>query len=127
MRLWVILSEVEGSPFFAVMYFIYFLTNKTNRVLYIGVTRDLKRRYYEHKSEQVEGFTKRYHVHKLVYYEVFHDPLTAIEREKQLKGWRREKKNDLVESKNPQWEDLAERLFKGAGDPSTSLYSTHDD
>ena len=127
MRLWVILSEVEGSPFFVVMYFIYFLTNKTNRVLYIGVTRDLKRRYYEHKSEQVEGFTKRYHVHKLVYYEVFHDPLTAIEREKQLKGWRREKKNDLVESKNPQWEDLAERLFKGAGDPSTPLYSTQDD
>ena len=127
MRLWVILSEVEGSPFFVVMYFIYFLTNKTNRVLYIGVTRDLKRRYYEHKSEQVEGFTKRYHVHKLVYYEVFHDPLTAIEREKQLKGWRREKKNDLVESKNPQWEDLAERLFEGAGDPSTPLYSTQDD
>ena len=78
------------------MYFVYFLTNKTNRVLYIGVTRDLKRRYHEHKSERVEGFTKRYHVHKLVYYEVFHDPLKAIEREKQLKGWRREKKNNLI-------------------------------
>ena len=83
------------------MYFVYFLTNKTNRVLYIGVTRDLKRRYHEHKSERVEGFTKRYHIHKLVYYEVFHDPLKAIEREKQLKGWRREKKNNLICKKIP--------------------------
>lgn len=115
----VILSEVEGSLLYVTMYFVYFLTNKTNRVLYIGVTRDLKRRYHEHVHEQIEGFTKRYHVHKLVYYEVFHDPLTAIKREKQLKGWRREKKNELVEAENPQWNDLAERLFGGNGDPST--------
>ncbi len=121
------MREVEGSPYLMDMYFVYFLTNKTNRVLYIGVTRDLKRRYHEHKSERVEGFTKRYHVHKLVYYEVFHDPLKAIEREKQLKGWRREKKNNLICKKNPQWMDLADQLFTGVGDSSTPFHYAQDD
>ena len=93
------------------MYYVYILANKTNRVIYIGVTNDLKRRCYEHKSEMVEGFTKTYHVHKLVYYEAYKDPSNAIAREKQLKGWRRDKKNFLIEKMNPGWNDLFEKMF----------------
>ena len=76
--------------------------------MYIGVTNDLTRRLYEHKHELVEGFTKRYHVHKLVYYEETNDVRAAIEREKQLKNWARAKKNALVETINPTWKDLSE-------------------
>jgi len=90
------------------MYYIYILTNKTNNVMYIGVTNNLNRRIVEHKEELVEGFTKKYHVHKLVYYEIFHDPTVAIQREKQLKHWKRDKKNKLVETINPTWKDLLE-------------------
>ena len=89
-------------------YYVYILTNKGNRVMYIGVTNDLERRVYEHKQELIEGFTKRYHVHKLVYFETTTDVRSAIEREKQLKGWRRARKNELVESMNPEWRDLSE-------------------
>lgn len=89
-------------------YYIYFLTNKTNAVLYIGVTNDLRRRLLEHKNEVVEGFTKRYHVHKLIYYELYKHPQDAIVREKQLKKWTREKKNNLVASYNPQWEEITD-------------------
>lgn len=87
------------------MYFVYILTNKNNTSLYIGVTDDLKRRVYEHKSEQIEGFTKRYHIHKLVYFEEYSDINEAIAREKQLKKWTRSKKNHLIETKNPYWEE----------------------
>ena len=87
------------------MYYVYILTNKTNAVLYIGVTNDLKRRLYEHQNEQIEGFTKRYHIHKLVYYEEYTSVYDAIAREKQLKGWKRVKKNQLVETQNPTWSD----------------------
>ena len=90
------------------MYYVYILTNKTNAVMYIGVTNDLRRRIYEHKSEQIEGFTKRYHVHRLVYYEEYHEINDAIAREKQLKGWKRDKKNALVETRNPDWDDWSE-------------------
>jgi putative endonuclease len=83
------------------------MTNKTNRVLYTGVTNDLKRRVYEHKEKLVEGFTKRYNVDKLVYYEVCEDIENAILREKQIKGWLRGKKIDLIESTNPEWRDLS--------------------
>ena len=76
--------------------------------MYIGVTNDLERRVYEHKQELVEGFTKRYHVHKLVYFETTTDVRSAIEREKQLKGWLRARKNTLVESVNPEWKDLSD-------------------
>ena len=79
--------------------------------MYVGVTNDLKRRMLEHRSERVEGFTKRYHVHKLVYYEAFRDVDAAIAREKQLKSWKREKKNHLVETVNESWRDLTEDLF----------------
>ena len=89
-------------------YYVYILTNKSNRVMYIGVTNNLERRVYEHKHELVEGFTKRYHVHKLVYYEATTDVRAAIEREKHLKGWLRARKNALVESVNPEWRDLSE-------------------
>ena len=71
-------------------YYVYILTNHNDKVMYIGVTNDLARRIQEHKSELIEGFTKRYHVHKLVYYEQCTDVNAAIAREKQLKGWKRE-------------------------------------
>ena len=89
-------------------YCVYILTNKSNRVMYIGVTNNLERRIYEHKQELVEGFTKRYHVNKLVYFETTTDVRSAIEHEKQLKGWLRSRKNALVESMNPEWRDLSE-------------------
>ena len=74
--------------------------------MYVGVTNNLTRRLYEHKNELIDGFTKRYHVHKLVYYEITGDPVSAITREKEIKGWTRAKKNALVESKNPNWEEI---------------------
>ena len=89
-------------------YFVYILANWNHSVLYIGVTNDLQRRVYEHRQELVEGFTKKYHVHKLVYYEQTGDVKAALAREKQLKGWRREKKDALVETMNPDWNDLSE-------------------
>ncbi|MBQ8605373.1 MAG: GIY-YIG nuclease family protein [Clostridia bacterium] len=93
------------------MNYVYILTNKSDAVMYIGVTKDLSRRLYEHKNELAEGFTKKYHVHKLVYYEAFDDIRFAIEREKQLKGWKRSRKNKLVEDFNPSWLDLGNQLF----------------
>ena len=78
-----------------------------SRTLYVGVTNDLGRRVAEHKSGETEGFTKRYQVHKLVYYEEFGRPRDAIAREKELKGWLRSKKVALIESFNPAWRDLS--------------------
>ena len=92
-------------------YYVYILTNKINTVLYIGVTDNIKRRVYEHKSKVVPGFTSRYNLTKLVYYEIFEDTLSAITREKQLKGWIRIKKENLIYSFNPEWEDLYEELI----------------
>lgn len=91
------------------MYYIYILTNKTNSVMYIGITNDLQRRIYEHKSEIFDGFSKRYHASKLVYFEEYSDVNQAIGREKQLKGWSRAKKNDLVRKMNPTLKDLLEK------------------
>ncbi len=84
-------------------YYIYIITNKTNRVLYTGVTNDLKRRVYEHKKKVVKGFTSKSNVSKLVFYDVCEDIESAILREKQIKGWLRSKKIALIESMNPQW------------------------
>jgi putative endonuclease len=92
-------------------YYVYILTNKSNKVLYTGVTGNLKKRTYEHKHKVVDGFTKRYNVNKLVYYEVFDDPYNAISREKQIKVWLRKKKIDLINSFNPTWEDLYEKII----------------
>ena len=80
--------------------------------MYIGVTNDLRRRLYEHKNEQIEGFTKKYHVHKLVYFEEYSEVNDAIAREKQLKRWVRSKKNWLVETKNPNWDDWERGFFE---------------
>ena len=91
-------------------YYVYFLTNWDNKVFYVGVTNDLKRRVYEHKNGHSEGFTKKYHVNKLVYYEILEEIEEAILREKQIKGGSRQKKNDLVEKFNPAWEDLWDQL-----------------
>ena len=86
------------------------MTNKRNNVLYTGVTNDLKRRVYEHKEKLVEGFTKKYNITRLVYYEVFENIENAILREKQIKGGSRQKKNELVDSMNKEWRDLYEEL-----------------
>ena len=89
------------------MYFVYILSNWDDSVLYIGVTSNLPRRLYEHRNHLVQGFSSKYNTHKLVYYENTNDAYTAISREKQLKGWRREKKNKLISNMNPQWLDLS--------------------
>ena len=91
-------------------YYIYILTNRWNKVLYIGVTNDLKRRVYEHKNGQGSKFTKKYNVHKLVYYEVFDDPENAIWREKQIKAGSRKKKEALINDFNPNWKDLYDEI-----------------
>ena len=95
---------------FSKRYYVYFLTNWNNKVLYVGVTNNLKRRVYEHKNQLVEGFTKKYHVHKLVYYEVGVDIEGAILREKQIKAGSRQKKIDLITKFNLDWKDLGEQL-----------------
>ena len=88
-------------------YYVYILTNATNVTLYTGVTRDLVRRVYEHRHHADPGsFTAKYKLHKLVYFEVTSDVKAAIAREKEIKGWRRAKKNALVENANPAWNDL---------------------
>jgi len=91
-------------------YCVYILTNKTNTVLYIGVTGDLTRRIYEHKNKVISGFTKKYNLEKLVYFEQTKDVITALNREKQLKNWHREWKVNLIEENNSQWRDLSEDL-----------------
>ena len=88
------------------------MSNKTNSVLYTGVTNNLERRVNEHKSKRIKGFTSRFNVIKLVYYEETGYINSAIRREKQIKGWVRRKKNALVELVNPLWDDIAEDLFR---------------
>jgi len=90
------------------MYFVYILSNWDDSVLYIGVTSNLPRRLYEHRNGLVEGFTKKYNIHKLVYYEHTNDVYSAISREKQLKKWSRSKKEMLIRNSNPDWKDLSE-------------------
>ena len=93
-------------------YYVYILTNAHKNVLYTGVTRDLVRRVYEHKHHlDPNSFTAKYDVNKLVYYESTSDVKTAIEREKQIKGWNRKRKNKLVESKNPSWVELYDTIL----------------
>ena len=87
-------------------YYVYILANKKNGTLYIGVTKDLFKRIYEHKQNLVAGFTKKYNVHKLVYFEAATDIQSAIIREKQLKKWNRNWKIELIEKSNPDWKDL---------------------
>jgi len=90
-------------------YYVYILAS-VKRTLYVGVTNDLRRRLYEHKTGMIPGFTAKYKVNRLVYFEAVGQVDAAIRREKQLKGWRRSRKVELVESQNPEWEDLADRV-----------------
>ena len=91
--------------------YVYLLANKHNNVLYTGVTNDLIRRVYEHKNKLVAGFTQKFNVDRLVYFEVCSGIIVAIEREKQIKGWSRKKKQDLINSLNPEWDDLYRTLY----------------
>ena len=91
-------------------YFVYILANGPDGVLYTGMTNDLKRRVFEHKSKAGGGFTVRYNVDRLIYFEVFDDSLAAITREKQIKAGPRKKKVELIEGVNPQWVDLYDEL-----------------
>lgn len=97
------LCEIMGKY----IYYIYILASKKNGTLYIGVTNNLERRMYEHKNEVIKGFTKKYDVKNLVYYEETDDVSIAITREKQLKKWNREWKLKLIEKENPGWKDLS--------------------
>ena len=89
------------------MYYVYIMSSNNNNVLYVGMTNNLARRVYEHKEGLVDGFTKKYNVHKLLYYEETDDVWSALEREKQLKKWRRDKKEFLINIDNQEWADLA--------------------
>jgi len=95
------------------MYYVYIVTNKNNSVLYIGVTGNLENRLQEHRERLTEGFTKSYQATKLIYYEDYPDPISAIAREKQLKGWRRAKKVALINQQNPRWIDLFDVIIEG--------------
>ncbi len=92
------------------LYYIYILASNRNGTLYIGVTNDLIRRVYEHKNDIIDGFTEKYKVHMLVYYELANDIYSAIQREKRIKKWERKWKMELIEKMNPDWHDLYEDL-----------------
>jgi putative endonuclease len=93
-------------------YYTYIITNKYNTVLYIGFTGDLTKRIYQHRNKLLKGFSQRYSLYKLVYYEVFQDPENAIMREKSLKRLVRRKKNELINEFNSEWEDLYNEILK---------------
>ncbi|MEM7617811.1 MAG: GIY-YIG nuclease family protein [Pseudomonadota bacterium] len=101
--------------------FVYILSNISNSVIYVGVTSDLEKRIYQHKNKQISGFTKKYNLNKLVYFEQFDGIQNAIKREKQIKNWRRDKKDFLINQINPNWNDISEPWYR---DPSTSLGMT---
>jgi putative endonuclease len=92
-------------------YYVYMMTNRSRVVLYTGITNSVERRLWFHSNTSARSFTRRYKVDRLVYYETYHNVRTAIAREKEIKGWRREKKNDLIRRLNPKWEDLSKTLF----------------
>lgn len=92
-------------------YYVYILTNKNNSTLYVGVTNNIVRRLYEHKNKLVKGFTEKYNLNKLVYYEITTDVESAINREKALKKWSRTKKDVLITNFNPVWEDLSSVVY----------------
>ncbi len=94
------------------MYYVYMITNKNNNVLYVGVTKDLKRRIYEHKNKLVEGFSSKYNLTKLVYYNETSDVKEAIAFEKKIKGWTRAKKYALINENNPEWDDLSKGWYE---------------
>lgn len=94
-------------------YYVYIMTNYSNSTLYTGITNDLVRRVYEHKNKLIEGFTSRYNITKLIYYEVTNNSIEAISREKSIKNLVRRKKNELIDKFNPNWQDLYSRILSG--------------
>ena len=94
-------------------YYVYILTSKSC-ILYVGVTNNLERRIFEHRQKVVPGFTKKYNINRLMYFEVFENIRDAIAREKQIKSWRREKKVALIQATNPMWRDLTEDWHRGS-------------
>jgi putative endonuclease len=94
------------------MYWVYILASAKHGTLYIGVTNDPVRRVYQHKNKLIKGFTSQYKIHLLVWYEGYDNPTSAIEREKELKKWRREWKINLIEQDNPNWDDLYEGITR---------------
>ncbi len=101
-------------------YVVYIMSNES-KMLYVGVTNDLQKRVFQHKSKLMPGFTQKSNLYKLVYYEVFADIRAAISREKQVKGWLRSKKVALILAKNPQWKDLGEGWFKNPSRPKMQI------
>ena len=93
-------------------YCVYILSSKRNGTLYVGVTNNLIKRIWEHKNRKVDGFTKKYQIHHLVYFELHQNPESAIRREKQIKKWNRLWKLRLIEEKNPKWNDLYKEIIK---------------
>jgi len=96
-------------------FYVYILCNKRNGTLYAGITSDLIKRIYEHKNNLVEGFTQKYNVHRLVWYEIHETAGTAISREKQIKAWKRQWKLRLIEENKPEWNDLYDIICEGTG------------
>ena len=105
-------------------FYVYMMTNKSRVILYTGVTNSLEVRTWQHRQRAIDGFTKTYHVDRLVYYESYDDPRDAISREKEIKGWRRSKKNALIETSNPKWVDLSSMLYQDSRGPSRPLGMT---
>jgi putative endonuclease len=94
------------------MFYVYLLASRKQGTLYLGVTKDLIRRTYQHKQKLLPGFTSQYDIRRLVWFEIYDDPTTAIEREKQIKKWRRAWKIDLIEKENPEWKDLYPEIIR---------------
>jgi putative endonuclease len=101
-------DDAEGSRIMA--YYVYILASRKDGATYIGVTNDIVRRVYEHRIKAVPGFTSKYNITRLVWFEIYEDPISAISREKELKKWKRAWKMQLIEAKNPQWNDLYESI-----------------
>ena len=99
-------------------FYVYMMTNRSWVVLCTGITNSLTRRVWQHQNGEIDGLTKTYKANRLIYYERFNDPRNAITREKEIKGWRRSKKNALVEKMNPKWADLSPMLFQHMRGPS---------
>jgi putative endonuclease len=94
------------------MFYVYLLASRKQGTLYLGVTKDLVRRTYQHKEKLLAGFTSQYDIRRLVWFEIYDNPTTAIEREKQIKKWRRAWKIDLIEKENPEWKDLYPEIIR---------------
>jgi putative endonuclease len=107
--------------------FYTYILGSISGTLYIGMTNSLRRRVWQHKQHEIAGFTARHEVDRLLYFESFDDVRTAINREKQLKGWKREKKIALIEAQNPKWVDLSGEWYENDRGPSTPLHSAQDD